>query len=79
MKNEIIGICPSCIEQKNGSRTVDIYVCRNEQGDITNMYIFGDDDFDVPANNQAITEIKVSEDGKILLKLFAQDAKKELQ
>ena len=46
MKNEIIGICPSCIDQKNGSRTVDIYVCRNEQGDITNMYIFGDDDFD---------------------------------
>lgn len=78
MKNEIIGICPSCIEQKNGARCVDIYVCRNEQGDITNMYIFGDDDFDVPANNQAITEIKVSEDGKNITEIVCPRCKERI-
>ncbi|MBR3885735.1 MAG: hypothetical protein IKJ33_04675 [Clostridia bacterium] len=78
MKSEIIGICPSCIEKENGSRCVDIYVSRNEQGDITNMYIFGDDDFDVPANNQAITEIKVSKDGKTITEIVCPRCKEKI-
>lgn len=78
MKSEIIGICPSCIEAENNARCVDIYVCRNDKGDITNMYIFGDDDFDVPANNQAITEIQVSKDGKTITEIVCPRCKERI-
>ena len=66
MKNEIIGICPCCMEAEK-SACVDIYVSRNERGEITNMYIFGDDHFDVPPSNQDITDITVSDDGKTVI------------
>lgn len=69
MKNEIIGNCPSCLNSKKGCANVDIYVSRNNLGEITNMYIFGDDHFDVPANNQCITEFSVSEDGSTITEL----------
>lgn len=69
MKNEIIGMCPSCINQKGKERMVDIYVARNDKGDITDMYIFGDDDFDMPGSACDITEFKVSEDGKTITEI----------
>ncbi len=69
MKNEIIGMCPGCLQKKGQERMVDIYVVRNDKGDITDMYIFGDDDFDVPAKNQNITEMKVSDDGKTIIEI----------
>lgn len=69
MKNEIIGMCPSCINQKGKERMVDIYVARNDKGDITAMYIFGDDDFDMPGRNCDITDFKVSEDGKTITEI----------
>ena len=78
MNSEIIGICPSCIELEKNARMVDIYVCRNEKGDIIDMYIFGDDDFDVPANNQNIAEIKVSEDGKTITEIVCPRCKERI-
>lgn len=78
MKSEIIGICPSCIQSEKNPRCVDIFVCRNEQGDIINMYIFGDDDFDVPTHNQAITEITVSEDGKNITEIVCPRCKEKI-
>ena len=78
MKSEIIGICPSCIDLEKNSRMVDIYVSRNEMGDITDMYIFGDDDFDVPASNQNITEIKVSKDGKTITEIVCPRCKERI-
>ena len=78
MKNEIIGMCPSCISQKGKERIVDIYVSRNDKGDITAMYIFGDDDFDMPGKNCDITEIKVSEDGKTITEIVCPRCKERI-
>ena len=78
MSLEIIGICPSCIELEKNARSVDIYVCRDENGDINDMYIFGDDDFDVPADNQNITEIKVSKDGKTITEIVCPRCKERI-
>lgn len=78
MKNEIIGMCPSCISQKGKERIVDIYVSRNDRGDITSMYIFGDDDFDMPGSACDITEIKVSEDGKTITEIVCPRCKERI-
>ena len=64
MKNEVIGMCPSCISKKGKERMVDIYVARNDKGDITAMYIFGDDDFDVPSSSATVRNVKFSDDNK---------------
>lgn len=77
MKSEIIGSCPCCIK-KNRCATTDIFVCRNDEGDISSMYIFGDDDFDVPANNQFITEIQVSSDGKNITEIVCPKCKERV-
>ena len=69
MKSEIIGNCPCCLRLPKGGALVDIYVSRNKGGEITNMYIFGDDHFDVPSHNQSITEFTVSEDGSAITEL----------
>ena len=78
MKNEIIGTCPGCYNSQKDSRMVDIYVERNEQGDIENIYIFGDDDFDMPSRNCNITEIKVSEDGKTITEIVCPRCKERI-
>ena len=78
MKNEIIGMCPSCINKKGKERMVDIYVSRNDKGDITAMYIFGDDDFDLPSRSCDITEFKVSEDGKTITEIVCPRCKERI-
>ena len=77
MTCEIIGICPSCVNGKD-SRMIDIYVGRNDKGDVTDIYIFGDDDFDVPANNQSVTDITVSEDGKTITEIICPRCKERI-
>ena len=69
MKCEVIGICPGCRDAEINSRNVDIYVDRNEKGELLGIYIFGDDDFDVVSKDQSITEIKVSDDGKTITEI----------
>ena len=78
MKNDIIGMCPSCINKKGKERMVDIYVCRDDQGGITNMYIFGDDDFDMRASECDITDFKVSEDGKTITEIVCPRCKERI-
>ena len=78
MKNEVIGMCPSCISKKGKERMVDIYVARNDKGDITAMYIFGDDDFDMPSRNCDITDFKVSEDGKTITEIVCPRCKERI-
>ena len=45
MTCDIIGICPSCLNSKN-SACVDIFVNRNEAGEVENMYVFGNEQFE---------------------------------
>ena len=78
MKNEIIGMCPSCINKKGQERMVDIYVERNDKGDITAMYIFGDDDFDMRSSESNITDFKVSEDGKTITEIVCPRCKERI-
>ena len=78
MKCEIIGSCPCCINKKNSLNT-DIFANRNEDGDITGMYIFGDDDFDVPTSGQFISEIKVSDDGKNIIEIVCPRCKEYVE
>ena len=77
MKLEIIGMCPCCAKSQNGAN-VDIIVNRNDEGDLTNMYIFGDDDFDVPARSTAITDIEVSSDGKNITEIVCPRCKENI-
>ena len=78
MKCEIIGNCPSCLDKEKGGANVDIYVCRNAAGEITNMYIFGDDHFSVPAKDQCITDFVVSEDGSTITELVCPRCKERV-
>lgn len=77
MKFEIIGMCPCCARSEK-SANVDIILNRNDEGDLTNMYIFGDDDFDVPAHSSAITEIEVSPDGKNITDIVCPRCKEHI-
>ena len=77
MKNEIIGVCPCCMKSSK-SACVDIYVSRNNEGDITDMYIFGDDDFDFPSKYQNVTEIEVSKDGKTITEMVCPRCKERI-
>ena len=74
---EIVGVCTSCLNSKNPA-CVDIYVSRNKAGEITNMYIFGDDHFDVPASNQSILDFSVSEDGKTITEVVCPRCKERI-
>ena len=68
MACDIIGICPSCLHSKN-SACVDIYVSRNEAGEIANMYVFGNEQF------EDILDFSVSEDGKTITEIVCPRCK----
>ena len=78
MKHENIGSCPGCYDLKNRSRMVDIYVVRDNNGGIANMYIFGDDDFDMISSDCNIEEFKVSEDGKTITEIVCPRCKERI-
>ncbi len=63
MKIEDIGKCPCCFDGKKVSAAaVSFYVARQENGDLAEIYIFGDDDFDMPSSHTTVTSAKFSED-----------------
>ena len=65
MKIEEIGKCPCCFDGKNVTpQVVNFYVARQDNGDLAEIYIFGDDDFDVPSSNATVKSAKFSEDNK---------------
>ena len=70
---ELIRMCPHCYKgvgrglTDNGKRVgreVDIYAEYNKDDVLHNIYIFGDDDFDMPSDMGNITEIGISNDQK---------------
>lgn len=79
MKTEIIGICPCCVKQNNGNGPlVDFYAVRENNGDLKEIYIFGDDDFDVPRENQAVTEVEFSNDKKSVIDVVCPRCKEHV-
>ena len=65
MRIEDIGKCPCCFDGKNvNPQIVHFYVARQENGDLAEIYIFGDDDFDMPSSHTTVTSVKFSEDEK---------------
>ena len=71
MACEIIGICSSCLNSKK-SACVDIYVSRNDAGEIANMYVFGNEQF------EDILDFSVSEDGKTVTEIVCPKCKERI-
>ncbi len=71
MTCDIIGICPSCLNSKN-SACVDIFVNRNEAGEVENMYVFGNEQF------EDILDFSVSEDGKTITEIVCPRCKERI-
>lgn len=76
MKVEEIGMCPCCFQGKGPA--VGIYANRKDNGDLTGLYIFGDDDFDVPKNNQDIKDVKISDDKKSVIEIVCPRCKEHI-
>lgn len=66
MKIEELGKCPCCSGGKASIKalTVNFYALRQDNGDLDEIYIFGDDDFDVPSSSATVRNVKFSEDNK---------------
>ena len=65
MKIEELGRCPCCSEGKKVSaHTVNFYAARQDNGDLAEIYIFGDDDFDMASSNSTVSSVKFSDDKK---------------
>ena len=65
MKIEELGRCPCCYDGKGvRSLMVNFYASRYDNGDLEEIYIFGDDDFDVPSSNATVKSVKFSDDKK---------------
>ena len=63
MKIEELGRCPCCLDGKKvSSLVVNFFASRFDNGDLEEIYIFGDDDFDVPSSNATVTSVKFSDD-----------------
>ena len=71
MACDIIGICPSCLNSKN-STCVDIYVNRNDAGEVTNIYVFGSEQF------EDVLDFAVSEDGKTITEVICPRCKERI-
>lgn len=63
MKIEELGRCPCCSDGKKVTpHAVNFYVARQDNGDLAEIYIFGDDDFDMASSNSTVNDVKFSED-----------------
>lgn len=63
MKIEELGRCPCCFEGKGVIPfVVNFFTARHDNGDLQEIYIFGDDDFDVPSSNTTVQDVKFSDD-----------------
>ena len=63
MKIEELGRCPCCSEGKKVSaHAVNFYAARQDNGDLVEIYIFGDDDFDMSSSNSTVSSVKFSDD-----------------
>lgn len=79
MKLEELGFCPCCINENNGrGPLVNLYASRKDNGDLQDIYIFGDDDFSVPAKDHFVTEVKISEDNKTVTEVVCPRCKERL-
>ena len=63
MKIEDLGKCPCCFVGK-GVRaiTVNFFTSRHDNGDLHEIYLFGDDDCDLPSSNSLVNDVKFSDD-----------------
>ena len=65
MKIEELGRCPCCYEGKGvKSQMVSFYASRYDNGDLEEIYIFGDDDFDVPSSDSTVKNVRFSDDNR---------------
>lgn len=78
MKIEEIGRCPCCLQDKTHGSEVNFFTLREDNGELTEIHIFGDDDFDVPSVNQIVTEAKFSEDGKNVIEIVCPRCKEHI-
>ena len=79
MKIEEIGKCPCCFDHKTRSAMVNFYTVRKDNGELEEIHIFGDDDFDVPSANQTITDAKFSNDGKSVTEVVCPRCKEHIE
>ena len=78
MKIEEIGKCPCCFDHKTRSAMVNFYTVRKDNGELEEIHIFGDDDFDVPSANQTVTDAKFSNDGKSVTEVVCPRCKERI-
>ena len=71
MACDIIGVCPSCLHSKNPT-CVDIYVSRNDAGEVANIYVFGNEQF------EDVLDFSVSEDGKTITEVVCPKCKERI-
>lgn len=75
-KIEEIGMCPSCF--KGSGPAVNFYVVRDNEGVLTEIHIFGDDDLDVSGSNLIVKEVKFSEDNKNVIEVVCPRCKEHI-
>ena len=79
MKIEELGRCPCCSEGKKvTAHAVSFFVARQDNGDLAEIYIFGDDDFDMPASHTTVKQAKFSEDKKKVTEVTCPRCKEEI-
>lgn len=79
MKIEEIGKCPCCCAGKGvNSHVVNFYTSRLDNGDLVEIYIFGDDDFDLPSSNSLVTNVKFSDDRKSVIEVECPRCKENI-
>lgn len=79
MKIEEIGFCPCCFNDKKNGAVINFYALREDNGELKEIHIFGDDDFDVPSANQTVTEASFSNDGKFVTEVVCPRCKEHIE
>lgn len=79
MKIEEIGFCPCCFNDEKSGAVINFYTLREDNGDLKEIHIFGDDDFDVPSANQTVKEATFSDDGKFVTEVVCPRCKEHIE
>lgn len=76
-KVEEIGMCPSCYDKRGP--VVNFFAVRDDEGVLTEIHIFGDDDLDVAGDNLIVKEVKFSEDNKNVIEVVCPRCKEHIK
>lgn len=77
MKLEEIGKCPCCFEKGSYGAIVDFFVVREDNGDLKEIHIVGDD-LDIPSRDWVVTEATTSKDGKSVTEIVCPRCKEHI-